>query len=445
MTQISTKPPSGMRDFLADELARRRFVIGVIQSVYESFGFVPLETPTIENLSTLLGKYGPEGDQLLYRLLHRREKLSRALEGGAPSENDLSDEGLRYDLTVPLARVVANYRELPAFYKRYQIQPVWRADRPAKGRFREFYQCDVDVTGTTSIVADTEVCAAVASVLEKLGFSDFVIQVNHRELLRALVHDAGIAPESEGTALIAIDKLDKIGREGVLKELDERGLGAQRGEALMRGFEHAREPGFLEQRAKSESSSGSDGARALLELFALASDTPAKNKLQFTPELARGLSYYTGPIFEVSVPGLAGSMGGGGRYDGLIGMFTKQKIPAVGFSLGLERILLVMEERAMIPALAVGPQILVCRFPDVSAAEALRAASELRAQGLRVELYPETEKLGKQLAYATTIHAQFAAVLGRAEIDAGKIALKNLSTGEQRTLVIGEVASSIRG
>jgi histidyl-tRNA synthetase len=439
MTQISTKPPSGMRDFLADELARRRFVIGVIQSVYESFGFVPLETPTIENLSTLLGKYGPEGDQLLYRILHRRERLARALEKGGLGELELSDEGLRYDLTVPLARVVANYRELPAFYKRYQIQPVWRADRPAKGRFREFYQCDVDVTGTTSIVADAEVCAAVASVLIKLGFGDFTIQVNHRELLRALVSDAGIAAESEGTALIAIDKLDKIGRDGVLKELDERGIGRERGEALMRALEAAKAPGFLEARAKTA------GASELLELFSLASNTPAKGKLQFAPELARGLSYYTGPIFEVSVPGLAGSMGGGGRYDGLIGMFTKNRIPAVGFSLGLERILLVMEERAMFPALAVGPQVLVCRFPDVSAAEALRAASELRAQGLRVELYPEPEKLGKQLAYATTIHAQYAAVLGRAEIDAGKIALKNLATGEQRTLMIGEVATSIRG
>ncbi|HTF89806.1 MAG TPA: histidine--tRNA ligase [Planctomycetota bacterium] len=443
MTQISTKPPSGMRDYLAADLARRRFVIGVIQSVYESFGFVPLETPAIENLSTLLGKYGPEGDQLLYRLLHRREKLARALETGSAGELDLSDEGLRYDLTVPLARVVANYRDLPAFYKRYQIQPVWRADRPAKGRFREFYQCDVDVTGTTSSVADAEVCAAVALVLQRLGFGDFTIHVNHRELLSALVQDAGIAAESEGTALIALDKLDKIGREGVLKELGERGIDASRGEALMAGLESAKSAGFLEARATRGEDSGARGARALLELLSLAEDTPARGTLRFSPELARGLSYYTGPIFEITVPQLAGSLGGGGRYDGLIGMFTKQKIPAVGFSLGLERILLVMEERAMFPELAIGPQILVCRFPDVSAAESLRAASELRAQGLRVELYPEADKLGKQLAYASTIRAQFAAVLGRAEIDAGSIALKNLATGEQRTLPIREVRASM--
>ncbi len=443
MTQISTKPPSGMRDFLASDLARRRHVIGVIQSVYESFGFVPLETPTIENLSTLLGKYGPEGDQLLYRLMHRREKLARVLEQGALKESDLSDEGLRYDLTVPLARVVANYRDLPAFYRRYQIQPVWRADRPAKGRFREFYQCDVDVTGTTAMVADAEVCAAVAGVLQKLGFADFTIHVNHRELLRALVSDAGIAPSAEGTALVAIDKLDKIGAEGVLKELQERGISAACGEALMGSLAAAKEVGFLEARAKDETKSGASGARALLELFALARETTAGAVLRFSPELARGLSYYTGPIFEITVPGLAGSLGGGGRYDGLIGMFTRAQIPAVGFSLGLERILLVMEEREMFPELAVGPQILVCRFPDVSAAEALRAASQLRAQGLRVELYPEADKLGKQLAYATTIGAQYAAVLGRVEVDGGAIALKNLATGEQRTISIEDVLKSL--
>lgn len=443
MSQISTKPPSGMRDFLAPELARRRYVIGVIQSVYESFGFLPLETPTIENLSTLLGKYGPEGDQLLYRLLHRRERLKRALEAGAPSENDLSDEGLRYDLTVPLARVVANYRDLPAFYKRYQIQPVWRADRPAKGRFREFYQCDVDVTGAKSLLADAEVCAAVAGVLQRLGFSDFTIHVNHRELLRALVLGAGIAAEAEGTALIAIDKLDKIGREGVLKELDERGIGASAGQALMQALEQAKTPGFLEKCASGDGAAAV-AARELLALQQLARCTSAGEVLRFSPELARGLSYYTGPIFEITVPGLAGSLGGGGRYDGLIGMFTKQQIPAVGFSLGLERILLVMEERKMFPALAVGPQILVCRFPDVDAADALRAASALRAQGLRVELYPEADKLGKQLAYATSIGASFAAVLGKAELDAGAIALKNLATGEQRTLLIADVAKAVQ-
>src|SRR5216117_42540 len=204
MPSAKTQPARGMRDFLPVDVRKREYVIGVIKSVYERYGFEPLETPAVENIETLMGKYGEEGNQLIFKILKR----------GEHEKTGEADLALRYDLTVPLARVVAQYQnELPKFFKRYQIQPVWRADRPAKGRFREFYQCDVDVTGTTSIVADAEVCAAVASVLSKLGFEDFKIEVNHRELLRALVSDAGIPAESEGTALIALDKLDKIGRD----------------------------------------------------------------------------------------------------------------------------------------------------------------------------------------------------------------------------------------
>ncbi|MBL8752746.1 MAG: ATP phosphoribosyltransferase regulatory subunit, partial [Planctomycetes bacterium] len=363
MSEISTKPPSGMRDFLAPDVARRRHVLAVVQRVYESFGFVPLETPTIENLSTLLGKYGPEGDQLLYRILHRRERLQRALAVGNPSELELSDEGLRYDLTVPLARVVANYRDLPAFYKRYQIQPVWRADRPAKGRFREFWQCDVDVTGTTSVVADAEVCGAVATVLQQLGFAEFTLHVNHRALLRAFVTSAGLAPEQEGPALISLDKLDKVGRDGVLKELGDKGLGSA-GEALLAALEAARAPEAL-QRFAAAAGPFQAPAQALLTLFAAAADGPAHRHMVFDPTLARGLSYYTGPIFEITCPGLAGSMGGGGRYDNLIGMFKKQGVPAVGVSLVLERLMRVMVERGMFTPLGVGPQVLVCRLAEV--------------------------------------------------------------------------------
>ncbi len=455
MSQISTKPPSGMRDFLAPDLARRRHVIGVIARVYESFGFVPLETPTIENLSTLLGKYGPEGDQLLYRLLHRRERLARALEakadGSGPTELDLSDEGLRYDLTVPLARVVANYGELPAFYKRYQIQPVWRADRPAKGRFREFFQCDVDVCGTKSLVADAEVCGAVATVLRELGFghdsAGFQIHVNHRELLRAMVAEAGIAAEKEGQALIALDKLDKIGADGVKAELIEKGIAAEAAAKLLGMSVDARE---LPEQALRAWATGSslDGARAakeIQELLAIAASGPAGAHLVFDPTLARGLSYYTGPIFEITCAGLAGSMGGGGRYDGLIGMFTKRQIPAVGFSLGLERVLLVMEERGMFPPLPAGPQLLLCRFPDIAASQAVAVASQLRAAGLRVELYADTPALGKQLQYANTIGAPFAAILGSNELAQQSLTLKKLSTGEQKTLSIADVAAFVNG
>jgi histidyl-tRNA synthetase len=437
---ISTKPPSGMRDFLAADVVRRRHVLAIVQRVYESFGFVPLETPTIENLSTLLGKYGPEGDQLLYRLLHRRDRLQRALQQPNLSELDLADEGLRYDLTVPLARVVANYRDLPAYYKRYQIQPVWRADRPAKGRFREFYQCDVDITGTKSPLADAEVLAAVATVLRELGFAEFRILLNHRELLRGIVASAGIDAAQEATALIALDKLDKIGQDGVLAELQQKGIEPAAGQALLQALEAARQPDALAQLANGEGSMAT-GASALQQLLELAASGPAGPHLQFDPTLARGLSYYTGPIFEIAVAGLSGSMGGGGRYDGLIGMFGKQQIPAVGFSLGLERVLLVMEERGMFPELAIGPQLLLCRFAEVPAAAAIQVATALRAQGLRVELFADTPALGKQLAYASTVGARFAAILGSNELAAGTVAIKDLTTGVQTTMAVDRVAA----
>ncbi len=442
MTQISTKPPSGMRDFLAPDVARRRHVLGVVQRVYESFGFVPLETPAIENLTTLLGKYGPEGDQLLYRVLHRREKLARALATGTAAELDLADEGLRYDLTVPLARVVANHRELPAFYKRYQIQPVWRADRPGKGRFREFWQCDVDVTGTRSLLADAEVVGAVATVLRELGFVDFVVHVNHRELLRAFVADAGLLPEQEAPALIALDKLDKVGRDGVLQELAQKGFGAGTGDALLGALEHAREPGAL-QRLGETTGGKQAAARSLQQLLAALAEGPAAGKAVFDPTLARGLGYYTGAIFEITCPGLAGSMGGGGRYDDLIGTFRNQQVPAVGFSLGLERVLLVMEERGMFPPLGIAPQVLLCQLADVPPAAVVRVATALRQQGLRVEVHADAAAIGKQLTYANTLGAPFAAILGPTELAAGTVALKHLAKGEQIACAVGDVGRHV--
>lgn len=441
---ISTKPPSGMRDFLAADVVRRRHVIGVVQRVYESFGFVPLETPTIENLSTLLGKYGPEGDQLLYRILHRREKLQRALEGGNASELDLADEGLRYDLTVPLARVVANYRDLPQYYKRYQIQPVWRADRPSKGRFREFWQCDVDITGTKSVVADAEVCGAIATVLQQLGFADFRILCNHRELLRALVADAGIAAAQEGLALVVLDKLDKVGVDGVKEELAAKGVAGTQTDALLAILDRARQPDALHTLASRDGAAGI-GARELQALFDTAAPGPAAAHLVFDPTLARGLSYYTGPIFEIGVTGLAGSMGGGGRYDNLIGMFGKLQIPAVGFSLGLERVLLVMEERGMFPPLGIGPEVLLCRMGDVPANAAIGVATALRAHGLRVELFADAPQLGKQLQYANNCGAPFAAILGTKEIADGTVMLKDLKSGDQVALSVAQVAARVRG
>ncbi|MBK6848268.1 MAG: histidine--tRNA ligase [Proteobacteria bacterium] len=474
MSRISTKPPSGTRDFLPADLARRRFVVRVIEEVFGSYGFVALETPAIENLSTLLGKYGQEGDQLLYRLLHRRDALTRALATAGVGEAELADQGLRYDLTVPLARVVAEYRELPRFFKRYQIQPVWRADRPGRGRFREFYQCDVDIVGADSLLAEAEVCAATAQVLGALGFKDFVLQLNHRQLLRALVSAAGIDAAQEGTALVAVDKLDKVGQAGVQQELTARGIGPQAADRLLELL--TRDPAAGDRAsidwlraelgptpAAALALPALDQLAALLELLAA---TPAAAHVRLNPALARGLSYYTGPIFELTLPGLAGSVGGGGRYDNLIGMFGSQPIPAVGCSLGLERILLLLEERGLYPTLTTGPDLLLCWF-GVELDAVLRTAHALRAQtlggrGLRVEVYPQAAKLAKQLQYATAPHATAphataphatapgvglpaVAILGASEASAGTITLKHLASGQQRTVPLAEASETLQG
>ncbi|HFE44242.1 MAG TPA: histidine--tRNA ligase, partial [Nannocystis exedens] len=466
------------RDFLPADIARRQYVIGVVRRVYAAYGFVPLETPTIENLSTLLGKYGDEGDQLLYRILHRRDNLHRALAEEPVTEADLADQGLRYDLTVPLARVVANttYR-LPKFFKRYQIQPVWRADRPGRGRFREFYQCDVDITGTTSLIAEAEVCSALAQVLVELGFKDFTIRLNHREVLRSMIRAAKIDDSLEASALVAVDKLDKIGREGVKKELAERGILEASAEALLRmvtaadpqdsgndstersgndGTDSPRQTknpesqAGLELLAKALDESGQAALSEVQKLITLLKKTPAGPFVSFSPDLARGLSYYTGAIFEIAIADLHGSLGGGGRYDGLIGMFDakgKKQVPSVGFSLGLERILVVMEERGMFPAEALntGPDLLLC-WLDVGLADVISVAHRLREQGLRVEIFPEQKtKLGKQLGYADSegVKAPTAAILGKDELALGEITLKNLTSGEQSRVPLAEAAATI--
>ena len=447
MAKVSTKPPSGMRDFLPQDVVRRRHVVDIVRDVYESYGFLPLETPTIESLALLLGKYG-EGDKLIYRVLHRGESLTRVLadKGADVTEADLADQALRYDLTVPLARVVAQYGDLPKFFKRYQIQPVWRADRPGRGRFREFYQCDVDVTGTTSLVAEAEVCGAVAQVLTRLGFDDFTLHINHRQLLRGLIRGSGIDTSLEATALIAVDKLDKIGRDGVTAELQERGIAAQAASRLL-DLITAEASDDAAQLAHLRAELGADERAVaaldeLGQLLTLLDATPAGPFTAISPALARGLGYYTGPIFEISVADLAGSMGGGGRYDELVGMFGKRDIPAVGFSLGLERILVVMGERGMYPDLGLGPDVLVC-WRGVAEAEVLEVAHALRAGGARVEVFPEAPKLGKQLQYADAISARFAAIVGESEIADGTVTLKHLQSGDQQTVPVADAAAAV--
>ena len=417
-----------MRDFLPEDVRRREHVIGVIKRVYERYGFEPLESPAVENLETLMGKYGDEGNQLIFKILKRGEQE-------ATGQADLA---LRYDLTVPLARVVAQYQsKLPRLFKRYQIQPVWRADRPARGRFREFYQCDVDALGSTSPVVEAELCAAVSDALSELGFDDFVIRLNHRQLLTSLLSAAGVPAHLQGSALVALDKLDKIAADGVARELGDRGIDAAAADALLQMFQTSAAEVDLERIAGfvGDEPLGRAALENLEQIRALAAGTSAAGKIKVDVSLARGLSYYTGAIMEINVADLAGSLGGGGRYDNLVGMFLGQDIAACGFSLGLERILVVMGERHMFPAsLAMTPaDVMIATFDAASAPDAMRVATTLREQGLRVLVYPDADKIGKQIKYADGRGIPFVALLGEDEIKGGKLTVKNLAAQTQAT------------
>ena len=443
MTTTSTKPPGGTRDFLAADVRRRDYVMGVVRRVYERYGYEPLETPAFENIETLLGKYGDEGNQLIFKILKRGEHE-------ASGQVDL---GLRYDLTVPLSRVVAQYQnELPKYYKRYQIQPVWRADRPARGRFREFYQCDIDFIGSTAPVVEVEILSAVSEVLLQLGFDDFVIRLNHRRALTALLECAGVPEPRHGDALIALDKLDKVGVEGVTRELASRGIDANATRACLEFFsgasrEDPRSRGPLQRLREFVVShhAGPAAVDILDEIVRLSDSGAAHGRIRVDPSLARGLSYYTGAIMEIAVPDLAGSLGGGGRYDQLIGMFLGRDLPACGFSLGLERIIVVMTERNMFPAAVAeaAVDVLVTLWNDSMRAEAIALASELRRAGLRVDVYPDADKVGKQFKYAAAQHVPFVAVIGDDERAAGTVSFKEMRTGEQRSVPRAEAAALV--
>ena len=445
----NTKPPSGMRDYLPEAVAKRRYVVGRIEAVFHRYGFQPLETPAIENLSTLLGKYGEEGDQLLFRLLHRGDKLTRALTNESPDAADLAELGLRYDLTVPLARVVAQYSHiLPRVFKRYQIQPVWRADRPAKGRFREFWQCDIDLTGTTSLLAEAEVMNAVSDTLHGLGFSTFSIALNHRVILRSLIQAAGISPTLEGPVLIALDKLDKIGTDGVREELLLRGVSVESAQWLLNMTEPSPDTGNAGVLASLRACLSQAEAQLVLDdfeiLLGMLRDTPAGPHIRLTPPLARGLSYYTGAIFEVVTNNFSGSLGGGGRYDNLVGMFKNKQVPAVGFSLGLERVLLLMNEHDMFPDLPPPVRVMTCILPRTPLHPVLKLVSGLRAAGIPVDVYPEQAKLKRQLAAASIQRMSYVLIVGPDEIVRNAYTLKDLASGEQQTLDEAALTTTLR-
>ncbi len=436
----------GMRDFLPADVRKRNYVINIIKEIYESYGFEPLETPAIENLETLLGKYGEEGNQLIFKILKRGEKLRQVLESGEKIENEnaLADLALRYDLTVPLARVVANYKDkLPRFFKRYQIQPVWRADRPAHGRFREFYQCDLDAVGSTSPLVEVEIFSVICDVLKRLGFEDFTIRLNHRKLLKELLDVCKITESLQTEVLIAIDKLDKIGIEGVKKEFQERGIQKDSADKILNLFERLCELNNQSVLQELEKFIGkkTESIENLETLLKLANNP----YLKLDASLARGLTYYTGAIMEVNVKNLSGSLGGGGRYDCLIGMFGKEQIPACGFSLGLERIIVVMEEKNLFPEQlqTSSADVMITIWDEQTIAESLKIASFLRNQGLKVLVYPEADKLNKQLRYASQIGVPYVCILGESEIVEGKVSLKNMLSGDQEKLDKNELKSKI--
>jgi histidyl-tRNA synthetase len=424
-----------MRDFLPEDVRRRAYVIGIVTRVYERYGFEPLETPAVENLETLTGKYGEEGNQLIFKILKR----------GEHEASGQADLALRYDLTVPLARVVAHHRaKLPRLFRRYQIQPVWRADRPARGRFREFYQCDIDSLGSTSPAIEAEVCAAVSDVLVELGFTDFVLRLNHRQLLSAILETAGVQTDKQPEALVALDKLDKIGRDGVLKELSERGVTG--GERLVEIVGAAGPDTSVPQGPAWQDPALQAPLQNLREIIALVEGTSAAGRVRLDPSLARGLSYYTGAIMEINVSDLAGSLGGGGRYDNLVGMFSGESIPACGFSLGLERILVVMTERNMFPAdLPMNPaDVMVAAFDAAGLPHAMTLAATLRGSNLRVFVYPEPDKIGRQLKYAESRGIPCVAMLGEDEITRGEVTIKVLATRAQETHPQARAGSAVK-
>lgn len=458
MPSAKTQPARGMRDFLPADVRRREYVIGVVKQVYERYGFEPLETPAVENIETLLGKYGEEGNQLIFKILKR----------GVHESTGEADLALRYDLTVPLARLVAEYRnQLPRFFKRYQIQPVWRADRPARGRFREFYQCDVDVLGSRSMVVEAEICSAASQVLVNLGFKDFKVKLNHRLVLNGLLDQAGVPSAKQGDALVALDKMDKTGAEGVAKELIARDIPGDAAVKLMRFFEGLagaqRAAELMDLGAEDPASNtgvvgrlvefigpheqGAQGIDELRQIIQLSSASGISAYIKLDPTLARGLSYYTGAIMEISVKDLAGSLGGGGRYDNLVGMFAGEDIPACGFSLGLERIIVVMTEREMFPAnlTTSAADVLVASLGEEFLTDAIAVATDLRGQGIRVSLYPEpVNKPQKALVYADGQNIPVAILIGEDEHKNGTVTVRNLLTRNQEKPTRDDAANVVR-
>ncbi|TGE08722.1 histidine--tRNA ligase [Hymenobacter fodinae] len=455
--------PRGTRDFGPAVVARRNYIFGIIRRTFEKFGYAPLETPTLENLSVLTGKYGEEGDQLLFKVLNSGDFAKDITPEDLTAENrskrilpKVAEKGLRYDLTVPFARYVVMNRNTLVFpFKRYQIQPVWRADRPQRGRYREFYQCDADVVGTDSLLCEAEIVLMMSEVLTQLGLTEHTIKINHRRVLGAFYQALG----GEGTEVdlfTAIDKLDKIGREGVEKELAGRGFSPAATERLFdllsAGGDFAEKlerllAAFVTAGVEPDNADGYKGLQDLKRVYdyLVSFGFDKFENLEFDVTLARGLSYYTGCIFEIKINNVnMGSVSGGGRYDNLTGAFGLPGVSGVGFSFGVDRLYDCLDELNLFPPdAATTTRCLVANFDAESEAAVLPVLRQLREAGVSSELFPEAGKLKKQFQYADQKGIPYVLLQGSEERAAGQFKLKNLGTGEERALSLEEVLAEL--
>jgi histidyl-tRNA synthetase len=424
----------GMRDFLPEQMLLRQHVIGTFRRIFEQYGFEPIETPVIEYLEVLTGKYG-EDEKLLYAFKDRGDR----------------DVGLRYDLTVPLARFVANHRnELTFPFKRYHIAPVFRADRPQRGRYREFWQCDADIVGTRSMIADAEVVSIWIDALSAVNMPGFVVHINHRKLLMSLAEVAGVPVDRTPTIHRAIDKLAKIGESGVMNEMQSNGIPEDAARRVLDLVSMTGEPGDVLTRLSDRLTGNAlakEGIAELRSLFAfleqLGSDS---NHYTLDLTLARGLDYYTGPVFEaIATDANIGSLGGAGRYDGLIGMFSGEDLPATGCSLGLERIMDVIQEMNLIDIHSTVSEVLVTVFNEETLGESLALVGQLRRAGIRAEVYlGDRLDLRRQMQYANRKGIPMTVILGPDELAAGNAVLREMSSGDQRTIPTDGLAREIR-
>ena len=448
--------PKGTRDFGPEVMVRRNYIFGVIKNIFERYGYLPLETPTMENLSTLTGKYGDEGDQLIFKVLNNGDYLKDADDAALSGRDSkklsfsICDRALRYDLTVPFARfVVMNHNQLALPFKRYQIQPVWRADRPQKGRYREFYQCDVDVVGSNSLINEVELIQIFDDVLTQLGLPDFTIKINNRKLLTGLAALTG-APERMMDMTVAIDKLDKIGVDGVKKELLEKGFSESQWNIIESVLTLEGSNDEKLERMKTLLGENEIALKGIEEMQFILNRVKAtgleRAKLELDLTLARGLNYYTGAIFEVKANGVQmGSICGGGRYDDLTGIFGLPGLSGVGISFGADRIYDVMMELNLFPTeLGATTKILFTNFGEQEEMHILPILRKIRQAGINAEIYPEAAKMKKQFKYADDKKIPFVGVIGTEEIQKNVIALKNMSSGEQELLTLEQVIEKLK-